>query len=101
MPENFMSIVACGVTILWAGALFVWFFKRKFSKPVTAKAKVIHKQVNEYYSKTSGTVCRYYVTFQIGDQKKTFCVSEGSYNGYRKGEKGTIQYAGDRLIVFH
>ena len=103
MPENFMTIVAFATTIIWFGALLVWFFKRKFSKPQTAKAKVIHKQINEYYSKTSGTgkVYHYYVTFQIGDKRKTFSVSELSYNGYRKGEKGTIQYAGDRLIDFH
>ena len=101
MPENFMSFVAFAVTILWFGALLVWFIKRKTAKPVTAKAKVIHKQVNEYYSKTDGKVYRYYVTFQIGDKRKTFSVSELSYNGYRKGEKGTIRYAGDRLIDFH
>ena len=40
MPENFMSIVAFAVTILWFCALFVWLFKRKFAKPQTAKAKV-------------------------------------------------------------
>ena len=101
MPENFMSIVAFAVTILWFCALFVWLFKWKFAKPQTVKAKVIHKQINEYYSITSGKVYRYYVTFQIGDKRKTFAVSELSYNGYRKGEKVTLQYAGDRLIDFH
>jgi hypothetical protein len=43
---------------------------------------------------------KYAVTFQIGNKRKSFYVSELSYGGYRKGEKGTLTYRGDRLIDF-
>jgi len=53
----------------------------------------------EQFSKYGKRV-KYAVTFLTDGKKKSFYVSEFSYNGYRKGEKGTLTYQGDRLIDF-
>ena len=102
MPENLIGYIAVAVTITWFIAMLVWFFNRKYGKTKTAKATVVHKQINEVFSKYSGSgkAYRYYVTFQFNGRRKSFSVSELSYNGYRKGETGTLKYKGDRLIDF-
>ena len=103
MPENLGSYIAAAITVAWFAGILVWIYNRKFGKVKVVKASVVHKQVNEVYSKYSGNgkAYRYYVTFQFNGKRKSFSVSEFSYNGYRKGETGTLKYKGDRLIDFH
>ena len=36
----------------------------------------------------------------FNDKKKSFYVSQFSYNGYRVNERGTLKYKGDKLIEF-
>ena len=76
---------------------------RNVLAPVTtAKATVVHKQTVESFSKYSGAgkYVKYAVTFSVCGKNRSFYVSEFSYNGYRKGETGTLTYKGDRLINF-
>ena len=103
MPENFGGFIAAVFTVAWFIGILVWFYNRKFGKVKTVKATVVHKQANEVLSKYSGVgkAYRYYVTFAFNGKRKSFQVSELSYNGYRKGETGTLKYKGDRLIDFH
>ena len=103
MPDNLIGMIAVVLTVAWFIGILVWCFNRKYGKTKTAKATVVHKQVNEVFSKFSGNgkAYRYYVTFQFNGKRKSFSVSEFSYNGYRKGETGTLKYKGDRLIDFH
>ena len=84
------------------GAIAYRLLRSHFGKPVTVSAEIVHKQTVEFYSKTApgGKRIRYSVTFLANGKKKSFYVSEFSYNGYRKGEKGTLTYQGDRLIDF-
>ena len=91
------------LVLLLNGAVFLRFFRSRFGKPRTVNAEVIGKQAVEHYSKLApnGTKVRYAVTFLVEGKKKSFYVSEFSYGGYRKGEKGKLTYQGDRLIDFH
>ena len=103
MPDNLIGYIAVLVTIAWFVGILLRIYNRKYGKTKTAKATVVHKQVNEVFSKYSGTgkTYMYYVTFRFNGKRKSFSVSEISYNGYREGETGTLKYKGDRLIDFH
>ena len=103
MPENLGGYIAAFFTVAWFIGILVWFINRKYGKIKTANTTVVHKQVNEVFSKYSGTgkTYKYYVTFRFNGKRKSFSVSELSYNGYREGETGTLKYKGDRLIDFH
>ena len=82
---------------------FVIKLGRNVFAPVTAvKATVVHKQTVETFSKYSGTGThvKYAVTFSVNGKRRSFYVSGFSYDGYRKGETGTLTYKGDRLIRF-
>ena len=74
----------------------------RFGKTVTVKAEVVEKQTVEFFSKYApgNKHVRYVVNFLVEGKKKSFYVSEFSYNGYRKGETGRLTYRGDRLIDF-
>jgi len=102
MPENLMGYIAVSLAVIWIIGIFVWLFRRQFGSAKTARATIVNKQVTESFSKYSGTgkAKHYYVTFQIGNKRQSFKVSEFSYGGYRKGETGTLKYKGNRLIDF-
>ena len=103
MPDNITALIAIIVVGCWFLGIIVYCLVRKFGKAKTVKAKVVHKQTAEVFSKYSGTgkAHKYYVTFQINGKRKTFSVSEFSYNGYRIGESGTLKYKLNRIINFH
>ena len=86
---------------LWV-LLIIRVICKRFGPVKTVKAEVIGKQTVESFSKyaASGKNVKYVVIFSAGGKKLSFYVSEFSYNGYRKGEKGTLTYRGDRLIDF-
>lgn len=98
-PLTFLSIAFFAVIY---SIIMARFFKSRFGKTVTVSATVVHKQKVEQKSFKAPlyTRVKYAVTFQIGNKRKSFYVSELSYRGYRKGEKGTLTYRGDRLINF-
>ena len=102
MPENFSAYIGVVVTILWLVGMLVWFFRRQCGRTKSVKATLVNKQVTEDFSKysASGKSYHYYVTFSINGKRRSFQVSEFSYNGYHKGETGTLKYKGDRLIDF-
>ena len=100
MPENLIAYVAAVSTVLWFVGILVWLFRRKFGSTKTVRATIVNKQVNESFSRYSGVTKQYYVTFQIGNKRRSFRVSEFSYRGYHKGKNGTLKYRGRRLIDF-
>jgi hypothetical protein len=100
-----MEIASLLYNGLWTALLIlsaVSIFRRFFAKPKTVSAEVVGKQTVEWFSKYAGNGkrTRYVVNFLVEGKKKSFYVSEFSYNGYRKGERGTLTYQGDRLIDF-
>lgn len=99
-PATLLAIVF--FTIIYSIILFR-FLRSRFGKIRKASAVVVHKQKVEQksYKTPPFNRVRYAVTFQIGNKRKSFYVSELSYGGYRKGEKGILTYRGDRLIDFH
>jgi len=103
MPDNITALIAIIVVGVWFSGIIIYCFVRKFSKAKTVKATIVHKQSAEVFSKYSGNgkAYKYYVTFQFNGKKKSFAVSEFSYNGYRVGENGTLKYKGERIIDFH
>ena len=94
--------------LFWIGYLFLMgrivfkVLQGRLGKPRTVRAEVVGKQTVEFFSKyaAGGKRVKYAVTFLIDGKKKSFYVSEFSYGGYRRGERGQLTYQGDRLIDF-
>ena len=106
MPENISNIVIIslflGVGVLAVVSLLVKAVKNRCAPIKTVKAVVIDKNKVETFSKYSGNGKseKYVIVFSVGGKKKSFFVSQFSYNGYRINEKGTLKYKGDKLIDF-
>ena len=106
MPENISNIV---ITLLFVciGALamvsiIARLIKNRYAPVKTVKAVVIDKHKVETFSKYAGNGKseKYVIVFSVGGKKKSFYVSQFSYNGYRLNEKGTLKYKGNKLIAF-
>ena len=97
-----MALIIIALDLLLLGWIMWRLFGSRFTKTVTVPAQVESKHSIEFYSKTApgGKLIKYSVVFLVDGKKKSFYVSEFSYNGYRKGEKGTLTYQGNRLIEF-
>ena len=106
MPENISNIIIIslfmGLGALAVVSLLVRLVKNRYAPVRTVKAVVIDKNKVETFSKYSGTGKseKYVIVFSINGKKKSFYVSQFSYNGYRVNEKGTLKYKGDKLIEF-
>ena len=106
MPENISNIVIIslfmGVGALALVSLLVKAIKNRYAPIKTVKAIVVDKNKVETFSKYSGTGKseKYVIVFSVGGKKKSFYVSQISYNGYRVNERGTLKYKGDKLIEF-
>ena len=106
MPENISNIIIIslfmGLGALAVVSLLVRLVKNRYAPVRTVKAVVIDKNKVETFSKYSGTGKseKYVIVFSVDGKKKSFYVSQFSYNGYRINEKGTLKYKGDKLIEF-
>ena len=102
-PSILLNCIFFGLFALAAFTAIWKLVQGRFAKPKTVRAEVIGKQTVERFSKNAPKQksVRYVVIFLAEGKKKSFYVSEFSYNGYRKGEKGQLTYQGDRLIDFH
>ena len=106
MPENISNIIIIslflGVGALAVVSLLVKAVKNRYAPIKTVKAVVIDKNKVEAFSKYSGNGKseKYVIVFSANGKKKSFYVSQFSYNGYRINEKGTLKYKGDKLIDF-
>ena len=106
MPENVINIVITsifiGIGALAMGSIIVRTIKNRYAPIKTVKAVVIDKNKIETFSKYSGNgkAEKYVIVFSVNGKKKSFYVSQFSYNGYRINEKGTLKYKGDKLIDF-
>ena len=94
-----------GMVLLMGLCLFagIKWLVRRYGPVKTVKAKIVDKHKTEVFDKYagSGKAVRCVITFEIAGKRKGFYVPEFSYNGYRKGETGTLKYQGDRIIDFH
>ena len=97
-----MDWIIMGAYLLLMGMVLARLLRSRFGRVRTVSAEVVGKQTVEWFSKYAGNGkrTRYVVNFLVEGKKKSFYVSEFSYNGYRKGERGTLTYQGDRLIDF-
>ena len=106
MPENLSSIVMfslfIGVGALAMGSILIRALKNRTAPIKTVNAVVIDKNTIETFSKYSGNGKseKYVIVFTADGKKKSFYVSQFSYDGYRIGEKGKLTYKGDKLISF-
>ena len=106
MPENISNVIIIslflGVGALAVVSLLVKTVKNRYAPIKTVKAVIIDKNKVETFSKYSGTGKseKYVIVFSVGGKKKSFYVSQFSYNGYRVNERGTLKYKGDKLIEF-
>ena len=99
----FNYILIALVLLLWM-LLCVRLIINSFSKVRKVEATVINKHCFEKrtFSKMDvpKTSLKYVITFDCGNKKLHFYVSEFSYGNYTVGEKGTLQYKGTKLIDF-
>ena len=106
MLENISNIVIIslfvGVGVLAMVSILIRSVKNRCAPVKTVQAVVVDKNKVETFSKYSGSGKqeKYVIVFSVGGKKKSFYVSQFSYNGYRISEKGTLQYKGDKLIAF-
>ena len=102
MPENITNYVFFGIWLLLGVTVLIRVIKNKCAPVKTEKAIVVDKQTVEQFSKYSGNGkhTKYVIVFSVDGKKRSFYVSQFSYNGYRVNEKGTLTYKGDRLIDF-
>ena len=106
MPENISNVIIIslflGVGALAVVSLLVKTVKNRYAPIKTVKAVIIDKNKVETFSKYSGTGKseKHVIVFSVNGKKKSFYVSQFSYNGYRVNEKGTLKYKGDKLIEF-
>ena len=106
MPENIYSIVIVSLCLLLGSLQFIRLLvkaiKNRYAPVKTVNAVIVGKNIVEAFSKYSGSgkSKKYVIVFSINGKKKSFYVSQFSYNGYQINEKGTLKYQGDRLISF-
>ena len=96
-----ISAVLC--LALWV-SIIIKIYRNRFGKVRSVNAVVIdkHKSENVTYSKWQSIFPRknFTVVFEVSEKKMSFDVSEFSYNGYNKGQRGTLTYKGNRIINF-
>ena len=106
MPENVINIVITsifiGIGALAMGSIIVRTIKNRYASIKVVEAVVIDKNKIESFSKYSGSgqTEKYVIVFSVNGKKKSFYVSQFSYNSYRVNEKGTLKYKGNQLIEF-
>ena len=106
MPENVINIVITsifiGIAALAMGSIIVRTIKNRYAPIKKVKAVIIDKNKIESFSKYSGSgqTEKYVIVFSVNGKKKSFYVSQFSYNGYKVNEKGTLKYKGNKLISF-
>lgn len=106
MPENVINIVITsifiGIGALAMGSIIVRTIKNRYAPIKKVKAVIIDKNKIESFSKYSGSgqTEKYVIVFSVNGKKKSFYVSQFSYNGYKVNEKGTLKYKGNKLISF-
>ena len=83
-------------------AISISLYRRKWAPIKSVAAQVINKNKFETFSKYSptGKNANYVIVFSINGKKKSFKVSEFSYDGYKVNEKGTLKYRGNTIISF-
>ena len=106
MPENIFNIVMIslfvGIGLLAAAGILVRLVKNRYAPIKKVEAVVVDKNKVETFSKYSGTGKseKYVVVFSVDGKKKSFYVSQFSYNGYKINQKGMLKYKGEKLIEF-
>ena len=106
MPENVINIVITsifiGIGALAMGSIIVRTIKNRYAPIKKVKAVIIDKNKIESFSKYSGNgkAEKYVIVFSVNGKKKSFYVSQFSYNGYKVNEKGILKYKGNKLISF-
>jgi len=102
MENNIVGYVFLGLSLVCIAAYIVKFLRDRLSPVKTVKATVVHKQTVETFSKYAGNGMhkKYAVTFQTGNKKLSFYVSEFSYGGYKVNETGTLKYKGSKIVDF-
>ena len=106
MPENVINIVITsifiGIGALAMGSIIVRTIKNRYASIKVVEAVIIDKNKIESFSKYSGNgeAEKYVIVFSVNGKKKSFYVSQFSYNGYKVNEKGILKYKGNKLISF-
>lgn len=106
MPDNLSNIIIIslfmGIGVLAMVSIIVRMVRSRCAPVRIAKAVVIDKHTVESFSKYSGKGkhVKYVIVFSVEGKKRSFFVSQFSYDGYKVNEKGMLKYKGDMIIEF-
>ena len=102
LPQIIFITLLFGLWLFVAIKVTIRYFRSRYGKQRTVKAKVTDKFRSETFDKYhgSGKAYQYRVVFEAEGKKISFAVSEFSWTGYHVGETGTLKYRGNRLIDF-
>ena len=102
MPEHILEILGFFFILILGSLQFIKMAMNRFAPVKTSKAVVVDKTVIQRFSRYAGDgkAREYVIVFSLEGKKKSFSVSQFSYNGYRINEKGTLKYRGNRIISF-
>lgn len=97
-----LGMLVAAFTVFILVAPVIRMVAKSYSKKKTVPAIVHDKYKGQRFSKYagSGTVEEYFIVFEFNGKKKSFRVSDFSYNGYQVKDKGMLTYKGDTLIDF-
>ena len=101
--QNIFVMLFVAFAVCWTAFLLWRFFRGKYGPIKTVKAQVVSKYKLDTQTKIYGGLAKpaqHAVVFSINGKTRWFLVSEFSYNGYRKGDTGTLRYRGDRIVSF-
>ena len=106
--ENLFSSISVFLFVLIDIVIIAGITKKlidnRFSKEREVAATVVNKQSFDRQifrkSQASFTKKEYIITFQCGNNKRHFAVSELSYKNYKVNQSGVLRYKGNRLIDF-
>jgi hypothetical protein len=100
MPENIVSWVMMAVFAIPAALAGIRWIAYRLAPVKKVRATVVDKNRIEGMSRQGGKRYRYAVVFSAEGKRLSFYVSEFSFGGYRKGERGMLTYKGNRIIDF-
>ena len=102
MPENLPSMILFSLFVGIGLLALIRVIALRCTPTKTVPATLVDKQTIDVFSKYSGNgkQKKYVVIFSAEGRKRSFYVSQFSYDGYCIGEKGKLTYQGNKLISF-
>lgn len=102
MDGSIINIIFILVFLICWVLIIIRLVHTRFAPVKTIKAQIVDKyklNTKSIYPKTfKGDMCK--VVFKTKNKKLSFLVSQITFDNYKKGQKGTLKYKGNKIIDF-